>query len=214
MPGWVTPQRLDGSHERHGQSIRRRSIERSSRHAGWRDRAIQGDIKHREERLSHLDATLRILDPSYRANTTLPSGLRRPGRCLAYPNYEKGSPTPSTRTDCSHPCGLGFWILVTDSTLIHSASVSSIAIWAVRILRRLPHTRQFDKHLTDCAALHLLYAPYGDASESLKLKHVLKVVSFPNFLPCCLEPMNAGIGSPKSGLPYAQAIHSNHRISP
>lgn len=34
-------------------------------------------IRDREERLSHLDATLRILDPSYRSDAIAPKRLRR-----------------------------------------------------------------------------------------------------------------------------------------
>ncbi len=34
-------------------------------------------IRDREEQLAHLDATLRILDPSYRANTIAPKRIRR-----------------------------------------------------------------------------------------------------------------------------------------
>jgi hypothetical protein len=34
-------------------------------------------IRDREEQLSHLDASLRILDPSYRADTLPPKRLRR-----------------------------------------------------------------------------------------------------------------------------------------
>lgn len=34
-------------------------------------------IRDREEQLSHLDATLRILDPSYRADTIAPKRIRR-----------------------------------------------------------------------------------------------------------------------------------------
>jgi hypothetical protein len=35
------------------------------------------DIRYREEQLQHLDATLRVLDPSYRADTIAPKRLRR-----------------------------------------------------------------------------------------------------------------------------------------
>lgn len=34
-------------------------------------------IRHREEQLAHLDATLRILDPDYRAETIAPKRIRR-----------------------------------------------------------------------------------------------------------------------------------------
>jgi hypothetical protein len=35
------------------------------------------DIRDREEQLTHLDATLRVLDPEYRADTIAPKRLRR-----------------------------------------------------------------------------------------------------------------------------------------
>lgn len=38
---------------------------------------FKNDIKHREQQLAHLDATLRILDPNYRANTIPPKRIRR-----------------------------------------------------------------------------------------------------------------------------------------
>lgn len=44
--------------------------------AGEIQRFKQG-IRDREEQLSHLDATLRILDPSYRADTIAPKRLRQ-----------------------------------------------------------------------------------------------------------------------------------------
>ncbi|MCK9916266.1 hypothetical protein MXD81_44655 [Microbacteriaceae bacterium K1510] len=34
-------------------------------------------IKHREQQLAHMDATLRILDPEYRADTIAPKRIRR-----------------------------------------------------------------------------------------------------------------------------------------
>lgn len=44
--------------------------------AGEIERFKQG-IRDREEQLSHLDATLRVLDPEYRADTIAPKRLRR-----------------------------------------------------------------------------------------------------------------------------------------
>jgi hypothetical protein len=38
---------------------------------------FKSSIRHNEEQLSHLDATLRILDPSYRADSLPPKRLRR-----------------------------------------------------------------------------------------------------------------------------------------
>lgn len=37
---------------------------------------FQEGIRHRQDQLAHLDATLRILDPSYRADTIAPKRLR------------------------------------------------------------------------------------------------------------------------------------------
>ncbi|MDP2409724.1 MAG: hypothetical protein Q8M26_05500 [Pseudolabrys sp.] len=39
--------------------------------------AFKEAIRHREEQLTHLDATLRVLDPSYRVDTIPPKRLRR-----------------------------------------------------------------------------------------------------------------------------------------
>jgi len=69
----------------------------------------------------------------------------------------------------------------------------SLALWAVRILRRLPHTRKLDAHLTDCAALAVLYFPFGDAPEDLRLSHVFRLVPLPRFIPSDAEVMNEGV---------------------
>src|ERR1700719_1748513 len=71
--------------------------------------------------------------------------------------------------------------------------MSSLALWAIRILRRLPHSARFDAHLTDCAALGVLYAPFGEAPEGLRLSHVVGLVPLPSLLPRGLEPMDEGI---------------------
>lgn len=52
------------------------------------------------------------------------------------------------------------------------------ALWAVRLLRKLPHTVAFDRHLDDCAALdinhHVFNEPYA-----LTLAHVFLARSLP-----------------------------------
>ena len=58
----------------------------------------------------------------------------------------------------------------------------SKALWLVRILRRLPHLRSFDRHLTDCAALEVFYQ-----TAPLTIRHVLKLDPLPSFIPA--EPM-------------------------
>ena len=45
--------------------------------AGWGDPEFEDWIKHREEQLADLDATLRILDPWFRADTIAPKRIRR-----------------------------------------------------------------------------------------------------------------------------------------
>lgn len=54
------------------------------------------------------------------------------------------------------------------------------ALHLVRILRRLPHTRSFDRHLTDCAALAVFYQPYGNA-QPLTWRHVVRLDPLPPF---------------------------------
>jgi hypothetical protein len=58
----------------------------------------------------------------------------------------------------------------------------SAALRLIRILRWIPHTARFDCHLTDCAALAVIYHPFGDV-EPLRIKHVLKLERLPSFLP-------------------------------
>lgn len=55
------------------------------------------------------------------------------------------------------------------------------ALWAIRILRRLPHSADFDCHLTDCAAIAVFYGEDG-ASEQLRLAHVLRIARMPQLL--------------------------------
>jgi hypothetical protein len=58
-------------------TIRHPRFEGSPRHNGGRNRQMKEGIRHREEQLTHLDATLRVLDPSYRADSIPPKRLRR-----------------------------------------------------------------------------------------------------------------------------------------
>src|ERR1700731_1862283 len=50
-------------------------------------------------------------------------------------------------------------------TRIRTFVMPNWSLWTVRILRRLPHTQKYDAHLTNCAALELIYRPFGDVSE-------------------------------------------------
>ena len=59
---------------------------------------------------------------------------------------------------------------------------SNQPLWLIRLLRRIPHSRRFDCHLTDCAALAVIYHPFGEA-EPLTIKHVLRLDPLPPFFP-------------------------------
>lgn len=59
---------------------------------------------------------------------------------------------------------------------------AEIALWLIRILRWIPKTSAYDRHLTDCAALAALYYPFGDAEENLRVSHVLKWRKLPSFV--------------------------------
>ncbi len=59
----------------------------------------------------------------------------------------------------------------------------SIALWTIRILRRLPHTARFDAHLTDCAAHAVLYAPFDKRLPALRLSHIFRRVALPSVIP-------------------------------
>src|SRR5580704_14465854 len=71
----------------------------------------------------------------------------------------------------------------------------NFALWTIRLLRWLPRTARFDAHLTDCAALAVLYFPFGDAPEDLKLAHVFRLVPLPSFIPGDAEPMDERVAT-------------------
>jgi hypothetical protein len=58
----------------------------------------------------------------------------------------------------------------------------AVALTLIRILRRLPKTAAFDVHLTDCAALAVLYRPLDPSLPALTLSHVVRISALPNFL--------------------------------
>jgi hypothetical protein len=70
--------------------------------------------------------------------------------------------------------------------------MADLALWAIRVLRALPHTARFDKHLTDCAALAVVYEPFGETLVRLRLAHVLRIAPLPvmncDELRCGLKP--------------------------
>ena len=59
--------------------------------------------------------------------------------------------------------------------------MSTLALWAIRLFQRLPHTARFEAHLTDCAAIAVVYAPFG--APELRLAHVLRISPLPDFIP-------------------------------
>lgn len=54
----------------------------------------------------------------------------------------------------------------------------------VRILRKVPHTYRFDNHLTDCAALTVVY------DQTLTVRHVLRLDPLPPFIPERRPPLS------------------------
>ena len=70
----------------------------------------------------------------------------------------------------------------------------SLALFAVRLLRLLPHTQRFDAHLTDCAALAVVYGPFGAAR--LTLSHVIGISPLPDFIPGLTNARDQGVDAP------------------
>lgn len=58
----------------------------------------------------------------------------------------------------------------------------SPTLWCIRILRWVPKTYAFDRHLTDCAALEVIYRPFNGA-EPLTFAHIFKLKPLPDFHP-------------------------------
>lgn len=67
----------------------------------------------------------------------------------------------------------------------------SAAIWAVRILRRLPRTGGFDSHLDGCAALYM-FRELGEPLSPLSIVHVFRLVPLPRLHPSRTNPMVEG----------------------
>ena len=71
----------------------------------------------------------------------------------------------------------------------------TISLRAIRILRWLPHSARVDRHLDRCAALAVLYAPFGDNVKPLRLAHVLGLIPLPGFLPGEVEVSGVRVDS-------------------
>lgn len=57
----------------------------------------------------------------------------------------------------------------------------SAPLGLIRILRKLPHTRAFDRHLTDCAAYEVAYRYNDPRMEPISVRHILKLDPLPPF---------------------------------
>lgn len=60
--------------------------------------------------------------------------------------------------------------------------MSRVALWAVRVLRKFPHSRRFDRHLDDCAAVAVLNLAFPERPP-LRLAHVMRAVALPDLQP-------------------------------
>ena len=69
--------------------------------------------------------------------------------------------------------------------------MSTLALWAIRVFWKLPHTARFEAHLTDCAGIAVSYAPFG--APELRLAHVLRISPLPDFIPRFDDAGNEGV---------------------
>jgi hypothetical protein len=71
------------------------------------------------------------------------------------------------------------------------------ALRLVSLLRKVPHTVRFDRHLDDCAALgHVAYL--GEGLPSLRVAHVLGFIPVPRLCPCGAGPVIKRTATPGS----------------
>ena len=66
----------------------------------------------------------------------------------------------------------------------------SFALNVVRLLRRLPHTARFDRHLDNCAAYEIWYRDLDPALPPLTVRQALGLVPLGSFNVPCSEPMS------------------------
>ena len=76
----------------------------------------------------------------------------------------------------------------------------SLALFIVKVLRKLPHTAQFDQHLTNCAAHEVVYRAFDDSLPQLRLRHVLAQSPLPDPRPPLDEPISERVNA--SILPF------------
>lgn len=56
----------------------------------------------------------------------------------------------------------------------------TLELWVIRVLRWAPKTYRFDRHLTDCAALAVFFAPWNGC-EKLRISHIFRLRPLPDF---------------------------------
>lgn len=85
----------------------------------------------------------------------------------------------------------------------------SVALNVVRLLRRLPHTARFDRHLDNCAAYEVLYRTSDPALPPLKITQALGLVPIGSFYTTEPDVMRKGVhltvvsdNSRRSGVEY------------
>ena len=56
----------------------------------------------------------------------------------------------------------------------------SLALWTIRVARRLPLSRIFERHLDRCAALAIVYAEELEHLGGIRVSHVLGIRDLPD----------------------------------
>jgi hypothetical protein len=72
----------------------------------------------------------------------------------------------------------------------------SLALIAIKMLRKLPHSRGVDRHLDDCAALEILHGAFPMQHPSLRITQVIGAISLPDLQPSLadMEPQTFPFG--------------------
>lgn len=70
--------------------------------------------------------------------------------------------------------------------------MASLALWIVRIARRLPHSAKFSRHLDECAALEVLHIAFDSEFPSLRASHVFGLLPLPDLQPRYVNMISKG----------------------
>jgi hypothetical protein len=84
--------------------------------------------------------------------------------------------------------------------------MASLALFTVRILKRLPRTASLDAHLNRCGALAVFYSACDPRIEPLRMAHVFRFVKFPGFSPRLSKGGNQWVHMP---VPAGDSIRGN-----